>query len=291
MVWSEQEGVSIVLPSDRVDGDGRNYIVIGEDVPAAISDQFTAALVFRNGAAYGEDPLPGTNIDTNGTFGGLYPNGFVYYALGISKAGALELVTFYFVVPSPRAESYQTFRRTLLSIAAPVGVDKPPVLSLGSTAAFYESYLEGVSRTITDFLFPAQVDDSQKDGVLPTLSAGVSQWTSSTSDEYQALRYWLSPDGMVHVNGLVNITNAAALVAGSNATLRICLHSGVYAPAPKSSPMGGGTTMIWGSHNGQARTIDVKADGLYLRTDSLGAPVNQWLAVNGTWRSSARSWI
>src|SRR4051794_31090497 len=138
MVWSDSAGVSIVLPSDHVEGDGRNYIVVGEDIPKAISDQFTAAIIFHNGQYTGPDLPAGSGIDTTGVVAGIYPNGFLYWAIGITSSGALEIVSFYLVVPSPTAEAYVTYRRTVLSIAAPIGVDNPPVLGLGRG-----SYMEG----------------------------------------------------------------------------------------------------------------------------------------------------
>lgn len=127
MVWSEQVGTSIVLPSDHVDGDGRNYIVIGEDVPVEIADAFTAALIFR----YGGDDV------------GIGPYGFSYFALGITKIGALEVVIYRWILAVPSdPSSAQWFRKTVLSIASPVGVDKPPVLSLGDNSN-YASFHEG----------------------------------------------------------------------------------------------------------------------------------------------------
>lgn len=129
MVWSEQIGSSIVVPSDRVQGDGRNYIVIGEDVPAEIASAFTAALVFRSGTY---DPLHPS-----------YPNGFAYWAMGISNSGSLEIVAYYYVVtdPSPTGSAIY-YRQTLLSSAPPTGVDNPPVLALGRDTQ-YNSYTEG----------------------------------------------------------------------------------------------------------------------------------------------------
>lgn len=115
MTWAEQIGASIVLPADRVQGDGRNYLVLGEEIPPAIASSIKAGIVFYSG----NPDLP------------LY--GFNYWVFGISTAGALELVGYFYqwsALPgSGGAESF--FRQTVLSIAPPVGVDKPPVLSLG----------------------------------------------------------------------------------------------------------------------------------------------------------------
>lgn len=124
MVWSEQVGVSLVVPSDRVNGDGRNYIVIGEDVPTEITDQFTAALVFRNGSP-----------DT-GTYG------FNYWVIGINKFGALEVAGLMYQDVSSGQGIYQHYRQTILTASPPIGMDRPSTLYLGYAGQYGGSYNE-----------------------------------------------------------------------------------------------------------------------------------------------------
>lgn len=200
MVWSEQVGTSILVPSDRVNGDGRNYIVIGEDVPSAIADHFTAALVFRNGKTSGTDPQPGSNFDTTGIYGSLYPNGFVYYAFGISTAGALELVAFYFVVPSPRSEAYSAFRQTVLSIAPPTSVDSAPVVSIGENPN-YGSYNEGSVKVL--------INDAGWSN-LP-LNVAYTPWDTGGNNCMSRI----NADGTVWVQGLAKTTAGYSLVNGA----------------------------------------------------------------------------
>lgn len=139
MVWAEQIGVSLVVPSDHVQGDGRNYIVIGEDIPTEVASAFTAALVFHNGGFNGADP------------GNMFPNGFVYWVIGISKNGALEIVAFYYTVSAPSsAGAFSYYRQTVLSAAPPIGADNLPVLSLGYNPN-YATYGEGTARLLMNY--------------------------------------------------------------------------------------------------------------------------------------------
>jgi hypothetical protein len=83
-VWAESVAASIVIPSDaRTDDptDTRDYIVIGEDVPAEVAGSMNAGLVFHNKSGFtdgvnGQEPL--------------------YWALGITKtSGQLEMIAYY----------------------------------------------------------------------------------------------------------------------------------------------------------------------------------------------------
>lgn len=49
MVWSEQIGNALIIPADRADGDGRDWISIGEEVPSELSTFLTAGIFFRSG--------------------------------------------------------------------------------------------------------------------------------------------------------------------------------------------------------------------------------------------------
>lgn len=209
MVWSEQVGVSIIVPSDRVEGDRRNYIVIGADVPAAVADNFTAALVFRNGSFTGSDPVAGNNYDVSGSVGNLYPNGFVYWVLGISTAGRFEIVAFYLVVPSPGSQQFFTYRQTVLSISPPIGIDSAPVLSIGNVPAF-SSYSEGAVRVLAQ-----QVDSTA--GVIALNTLGFyndTQWTDYITFFPGDLTWGVVT---VHIDamGYVNFRGLAALATGT----------------------------------------------------------------------------
>jgi hypothetical protein len=121
MMWSEIVGLSIVVPSDRTEGDGRNYIVMGEDVPTEIADKFTAALVFRSGQTL----AAGGNL-----------TGFVYWAFGISTDGNLEIVVYYYADVSAGNGQFVYYRQTIISCRPPSsGVDNPPMLVLGADAS------------------------------------------------------------------------------------------------------------------------------------------------------------
>lgn len=194
MVWSEQTGTSIVVPSDRVQGDGRNYIVIGEDIPPDIAGQFNAAIVFRNAVFDPANEPYGSSAPVGPASGFQYPNGFVYYALGISKSGALELVAFYFVVPSPMGESIATYRQTVFSVSPPVGVDNPPIVALGQT--IYGSYNEGTVRVVFGEKASAEV----------TYATGYTRYIDSIAG-WNGLWVW-KRSNVVTIGGAV-ITNAA----------------------------------------------------------------------------------
>lgn len=132
MVWSENAGVSIVLPSDHVDGDGRNWIVIGEDVPPEVASAYTAALVFYSGA-------PPTNT-----------YGFAYFCFGITNLGNLEVAIRRYILANPSdPTTIQWYNKTILNIASPVGVDKPPVLSLGDDPN-YSSFHDGALDVVAN---------------------------------------------------------------------------------------------------------------------------------------------
>jgi hypothetical protein len=134
-VWSDFIGASIILPADRQEGDGRNYLVIGEDVPAEVATAYTAAIVFHNGSF---DP---NNPDV------MFPNGFSYLVLGFSKNGALELTGYYYTVTAPTGGAFQYWRQTVLSMAPPIGVDNPAALVLGGDPS-YSSFNEFVVQVL-----------------------------------------------------------------------------------------------------------------------------------------------
>jgi hypothetical protein len=131
MVWAEQKQLSLILPSDVEVGDGRNYIIIGEDVPEEIADQMSAAIVFRNSRA----DLPRGAPTSDSTF-------VIYFALGITKAERLELVCY-----SQRAESGGTFtyhRQTIFSIERPdgIGTATRPTMRIGYNTSTLQSFVD-----------------------------------------------------------------------------------------------------------------------------------------------------
>jgi hypothetical protein len=208
MVWSEQVGVSIVVPSDRQQGDGRHYIVIGEDIPVAISDQFTAALVFHNGKYVGPDPVPGTNTNVPNV-GDLYPSTFLYWALGISKAGNLELVAFYATV---QAQDMTTFRHTIFSASPPVAIDGAPVFYLGHYDPAYSTYGEGALA----------IKSVQIDPIVPkTVLTVNAAYFAPLGAPWQVPCYWKTATGIVHVIGVMTVNSASFSLGTVIATLPV----------------------------------------------------------------------
>lgn len=134
MVWSEQVGVSLVLPADRQPGDGRNYIIVGEDVPSEIASKFTAALVFYSG----KPTDPSTSY------------GFNYWAIGISVDGYLEIVGLVYADVSSGQGIYQTYLQSVLSVQPPIGVDKSPTLRLGNGGEYNQKGVY-LNQGATDF--------------------------------------------------------------------------------------------------------------------------------------------
>jgi hypothetical protein len=113
MAWSGGL-ISIMLPTDRVQGDGRNYIVIGEDVPPEIADSYTAAIVAYNG-----------NPDS-----GMY--GFNYWAFGLTTTGRLEISGLMYRDVSSGNGVYDHRRQTILSVQPQSSIDGAPTLVLGT---------------------------------------------------------------------------------------------------------------------------------------------------------------
>lgn len=135
MPWSG--GLTTIrVPFDATVAGGRNYIDIGEDVPAEVAGGFTAGLVFRSG-----------NFDPDNA-GNNYPNGFAYWIFGITTLGALEIVAVYYTVASPLATSVTYYRRSILASAPPAAVDSPPTLALG-TGRYAEGPAPIVSLALT----------------------------------------------------------------------------------------------------------------------------------------------
>lgn len=116
-MWAEQIGISLVVPSDRVDGDGRNYMVIGEDVPAEIAAKIKAGIVFRNAAH--------DTVQVN------------YWVLGISDIGSLEIVCYYQNVTFNAQGNMVTVfqRQTVLAMGASTASDGGgiPVVQVGGS--------------------------------------------------------------------------------------------------------------------------------------------------------------
>lgn len=223
MVWSEQTGASILLPSDRVTGDGQNYMIIGQDVPTQIADDFTAALVFYSGIHDGTEqvvPVDSTVLA-----------GFVFYAIGISHAGNLEFVVYFFSTGSNMSESYKYYRQTVMSIAAPTqvaaqaGVPNGPVLSLGSSTA-YGSYNEGAPCTVISD------DISTSLGPEPLVNNGTRQVLSNNFAAYGGnyggvATVYKDSNGVCHLQGLVKNVSGTTLSAGTT----ICVLTPEYRPS------------------------------------------------------------
>src|SRR4051812_3241113 len=121
MAWSGGLA-SIRLPFDAVPGGGRNYIDIGEEIPPEISANFEAGLVFRSG----DDPT--------------YPNGFDYWAIGITVGGRLEVIGRYFVMGSPGSTPLYKLQ-SVLSFSPPASIDSSPVITLGAHPS-YSTYFD-----------------------------------------------------------------------------------------------------------------------------------------------------
>lgn len=189
MVWSEQIGSSITVPSDWVPGDTRNHMTIGQDVPAEIADQFTAVFSWWNGNFSGNP-----NDD--------FPNGFKYWALGISKSGTLELVAYYYVVSAPTSGGYSFYRQTLFSSAPPVGVDNPPVLSIGYDPN-YATYGEGVLAKVLISNQLTQLAPLVAAGPFP---GGPNVVAYGSTPVYQTPRFRKDITGRVQLEGLLAYT-------------------------------------------------------------------------------------
>lgn len=195
MAWSGGL-TSIRLPFDAVEGGGKNYIDIGEEIPAEISANFQAGLVFRNG-------LPPA-----------FPYGFSWWTIGISSAGSLEIVSYYYFFASPTADP-TFYRETVLSLAPPSGVDRPPVLQLGHGA--YGTYNEGPNTRVVapGYSLPVEVgsiaerntyDSIKYPGfrVIRTDMGGTEQRWDGTAWRYSTYGF---SSGTTNVNGIMLIAH------------------------------------------------------------------------------------
>lgn len=216
MVWSEQVGVSIIVPSDRQPGDGRNYIVIGEDVPSAIADHFTAALVFRNGGWNGPDPNVGSSTLTSSQDPNLFPGAFIFWAIGLSTSGIWEFVTFVIIFTSANNRAqYTTYRQTVLSVAPPTitqpGVNTPVILNIGNNPS-YASYNEGSLQ-----VFLEQVQLAVSDTQLPLNGTYFANYAAP----YGPVIYRKDGTGWVSIEGAVSITSTTFAAGALIGTLPI----------------------------------------------------------------------
>jgi hypothetical protein len=98
MAWSGGL-TSIRVPYDATGEDGRNYIDIGEEVPAQLTDHFTAGLFFRSGNH--------RHIPTAFTIG----------QSGSQRWENLEIVGLSYVIPFP-GDAPTFYRQTLLTFGA-----------------------------------------------------------------------------------------------------------------------------------------------------------------------------
>lgn len=197
MVWSEQIGDSITLPSDWSPGDTRNHMTIGQDVPAEIAARFSAVLSWWNGSYTG-------NPDAD------FPNGYKYWALGISNIGALELVAYYYSVSAPTGGGYTYYRRTLFSVCMPPDSSGAPVLSLGNNPN-YGSYSEGfnvIASTQINALVPKTLLTYDNPTIFTTWDAG---GVGSENAFYEK-----DVTGRVSLGGLVKSVTAGGWSAGTS---------------------------------------------------------------------------
>lgn len=260
MVWSEQVGTSIVLPSDRVDGDGRNYIVIGEDVPDEIADNFTAALVFRSGVYSGHGSTP------QGVMAG-----FIFYALGISTSGNFEVVSYFFTTGSPMSDIFYKYRSTVLSIAAPKSVSSQPgfpngpVLALG-TDADYDSYTEGPATTV-------RINNTEK--VATTLDL-LSPWTNWDTNQYGYARAIRDQLDNVTLVGLCRYN----LSSNPSGNVTMCILPAGFRPAVRQIFT---VAMSGGSGTSPNARVDVLPTGevLYVPNNSGTLGTNGYVTLSG----------
>lgn len=134
MVWSG--GLATIrVPFDAVEGGGRNFVDIGEEIPEQVSASFTAGLVFRDGNFDPNDPTA------------MFPNGFAYWIFGISINGRMEIVAVYYTVSAPTDGEFTYFRQTVFSVSPPIGVDNPPIVSIGDNNT-YATYSEGTAKVV-----------------------------------------------------------------------------------------------------------------------------------------------
>jgi hypothetical protein len=267
MVWSSNSGTSIVLPSDRVDGDGRNYIVIGEDTPDEIAADFTAALVFRSGK------YDGSAAATTDIPGGGPQAGFVFYAFGISTKGNLEIVAYFFSVGSQQSDVYTYYRTTVFSVAAPKtlaaqpGEPNGPVLSLGTSPA-YDSYEDNPAKV--------QISGVAQSDYPPEF---IGQYLTAPMQEYDSFTFtetiYRDADGWVHLNAVIKNGSPSVTLAGS-ATLGVL--PAIYRP--------GRRTPLNVFHSaGAATRLDIGTDGKMFDPLHTMAP-GDYLVINASWPSS-----
>lgn len=181
MVWSANDGVSIILPSDHVDGDGRNWIMIGEDVPSQIASDFTAAFVFHSGNP--DKPM----------------FGFDWFAIGISTSGNLEFIGYFYrwsADPSAGGQE-QLYRQSFMALKTPSGVDRAPTLEVGG--GLYNE----IGLNLTLAAPAAGTADSTLEGYMSYNAAGLADWAGRRAG------YYHDANGDVRWSG--GMTNAAVI--------------------------------------------------------------------------------
>lgn len=196
MVWSEQIGNALIVPGDKEPGDGRDWISLGEDVPDELKQYLSAGIFFRNGTYIEDSPEPFMQVKYFGMGAKLTRFfQFVYIENDFNVPGAHKLVNL---------TSFDFDDEFMLRSNFGPYVDDSDYPRSTNT-------ISGGHLRRYDSFFTEQ---------FPSLLAGFTQYSGGVAES--GLTWRLTPDGMVHINGLFR--NSIALVSGG--------HYGVIAIPP-----------------------------------------------------------
>lgn len=203
MAWSETIGSSIILPADKTAGDGRNYMVLGEDVPPEVAGRIAAGLVFRTGY---------DTVQASGDAKDVW-----YWVFGIDITGAF-VVAAYYAVQQLAAGTYLYNRYTMFRL------DRDPASGALTIVLGSDDWGDNVNAPATTFNGVASFPNGiTTNSFIPSYAGGVvnldtaaifyvvQNWGPYGNATFGPLELYKDAAGIVHIEGLVS--NKVAIAA------------------------------------------------------------------------------
>lgn len=265
MGWSDAIGDSLTIPGDAVPGDGRDTIVLGENLPPELEPYLDTAILLNNGG-YVED-APG-DMQQLKYFGmGSKDNYYVMFLYIVNSGNTpgddrfIQLQSYTYQNTGLPPNGYNLF-----SFLGPYSEDSPTAnLEYGTQAV-----AGGALQNLT-YLGPFYVGNVY-------LTSRFQNWDAPTTG-HDRLILQLGPDGWCHLDGLVRVTSAISRT-GIGTGIDIFSLPAVLRPAYMHA------FNALANNNRQVR-IDVLPTGqVRLMPGSQSIPINAFIPFRFQWKTS-----